>query len=298
MRHYLFIAMKSDIMVLFLFMSVWRARGGNRNYLVFQSADLLWEKVHILDKRILFAVLQSPNSSETCSKPDHFWRWFMPQSRSPSWFRVGEHCMVPTLFARGACVDEEWVAESPGLRRSGLWWGRGEGMPSKAEVGAWIDCQECGLGSTARGHRSRNHAHQRSLGASTRCFLVSPSCKLKAQEENKQTNKQKTMAFSPVLAKRGLNLELTLPIWPQLRPATIQNIHRQQNRPRHWLQCLLKFQGYINSFQRFLTVSQQALPQDLLNQNFFFFFNLIRNCWGCVLVLKKAPSWFQCTIRF
>ena len=128
MRHYLFIAMKSDIMVLFLFMSVWRARGGNRNYLVFQSADLLWEKVHILDKRILFAVLQSPNSSETCSKPDHFWRWFMPQSRSPSWFRVGEHWLygAHSVCQRGLCWwrmggRKSWPKEEWTLMRS---WGR------------------------------------------------------------------------------------------------------------------------------------------------------------------------------
>lgn len=41
MKYYLFTAVKSDIMVSFSFMSVLRARGGNRNYLVFQSADLL-----------------------------------------------------------------------------------------------------------------------------------------------------------------------------------------------------------------------------------------------------------------
>ena len=157
-------------------------------------------------------------------------------------------------------------------------------MPSKAEMGAWNDLQECGLGSTARGQES---CTSEIFGVLNKMLLSFALLQAQASGRKKikttKTNKQKTMAFSPVLAERGLNLELTLPVWPQLRPATIQNIHRQQNWPRHWLQCLLKFQGYINSFQRFLTVNQQAPLQNMLNQNFFFFFNLIWNFWGCVL---------------
>lgn len=60
-----------------------------------------------------FQTVQKPSLNQSISEAD-------------SCPRAGPHrdselentdCMVPNLFARGACVDEEWVVESPGLRR-------------------------------------------------------------------------------------------------------------------------------------------------------------------------------------
>ena len=203
--------------------------------------------------------------------------------------------MVRTLFARGACVDEEWVAESPGLRRNGLWWGCGEGMPSKSRGGSLDWLPGVWSGKHSPGTQKQESCTSEIFGGINKMLLSFTLLQAQASGR-KQANKQKTMAFSPVLAKRGLNLELTLPIWPQLRPATIQNIHRQQNRPRHWLQSS-KVSGIYKQFSE-ISYCEPAGPPSRHAESEFFFFNLIRNCWGCVLVLKKAPSWFQCTVRF
>lgn len=133
-------------------------------------------------------------------------------------------------FVGGTPVDE-FVVESPGLRRGCFWWGHGEGMPVSAEVGAWTTARNVVWEAQALRQRGRNPA----LALCLEIFgglnkLLHSFNLLQAQAPGK-----KTTGFYPLLARRGLNLKLTLTIWPQLRPATTQNVRAQQNCPTHWL---------------------------------------------------------------
>lgn len=158
--------------------------------------------------------------------------------------RLPATCNAPSLSWWRMWGGKSWPEEGC------FWWGHGEGMPASAEVGAWATARK-----RSEKHRSQTkcpalrHLWGSQQGASSFHPHAGSSCK------------EKNNGLFCLLAGRGLNLELTLKIWPQLRPSHNSKHSDSTKLPNTLIICFLKFQWSKNNFQRLLRQTSRPYPR-------------------------------------